>query len=147
MNRRLNELGEAAGKASNQNATNQMIFMPANNIDPNRFCQVEKDLKKIREETEFQTKDLIAQFDAFKIKMDHLDEKLFSSLNQKHLKTMVSQDQMRRTREEIEQDVQDKLADLHQQELEKDQVMNKKMNAVKEIEKRLNKLLKEYDFY
>ena len=25
--------------------------------------------------------------------------------------------------------------------------MNKKMNAVKEIEKRLNKLLKEYDFY
>lgn len=37
-----------------------MIFMPANNIDPNRFCLLEKDIKKLREETEYTSKDLVS---------------------------------------------------------------------------------------
>jgi hypothetical protein len=40
-----------------------LIFNPANNIDPNRFCQLEKDIKKIKEESEFSAKDIISQFD------------------------------------------------------------------------------------
>ena len=36
-----------------------MVFLPANNIYPNRFCIVEKELKKMKEENEFINKDLI----------------------------------------------------------------------------------------
>jgi len=53
-------VGEKTNKTSSQPATNQMIFMPANNIDPNRFCLLEKEVKKIKEETDFQSKDLIS---------------------------------------------------------------------------------------
>jgi hypothetical protein len=37
-----------------------MVFYPANNIDPNRFCNLEKEFKKLKEDTDFQQKDLIS---------------------------------------------------------------------------------------
>ena len=37
--------------------------MPANNIDPNRFCILEKEIKKIREESDFLNKDLSSQIE------------------------------------------------------------------------------------
>jgi hypothetical protein len=40
-----------------------MVFMPANNIDPNRFCILEKEIKKIREESDFLNKDLSSQIE------------------------------------------------------------------------------------
>jgi hypothetical protein len=40
-----------------------MVFMPANNIDPNRFCILEKEIKKIREESDFLNKDLTSQIE------------------------------------------------------------------------------------
>ena len=32
--------------------------MPANNIDPNRFCLLEKEIKKTKDDNEFIVKDL-----------------------------------------------------------------------------------------
>ena len=43
-----------------------MVFMPANNIDPNRFCMLEKEIKKIREESDFLNKDLTSQIEVNK---------------------------------------------------------------------------------
>jgi len=42
-----------------------MVFLPANNIDPNRFCIIEKELKKMKEESDFVNKDLISQIDVY----------------------------------------------------------------------------------
>ena len=37
-----------------------MVFMPANNIDPNRFCMLEKEIKKLKEESDFINKDMVS---------------------------------------------------------------------------------------
>ena len=42
-----------------------MILKHDNNIDPNRFCLIEKELKKMKEESDFVNKDLISQIDVY----------------------------------------------------------------------------------
>jgi hypothetical protein len=37
-----------------------MVFLPANNIDPKRFCELEKEINKVKEEYEFINKNLIS---------------------------------------------------------------------------------------
>jgi hypothetical protein len=37
-----------------------MIFMPANNIDPNRFCILEKEIKKLKDDTTTSVTDVVS---------------------------------------------------------------------------------------
>ncbi len=46
---------------------NSMVFYPANNIDPNRFCLLEKEFRKLREDAEFDKRDRSSQVEVLSL--------------------------------------------------------------------------------